>query len=79
MRTPTPRLKGRQLCKFFRGYGLFVGKIRHVWVLRNDKMAFVEYSDGDSEDMPLRVALGMPEKPRQHHSRKQRHPRRSDV
>ena len=72
-------IKGRQLCKFFAGHGLFVGKIRHVWVSNNNTMVFVKYSDGDSEDIPLSIALGMPEKPRQHHPRKQRHPRCSGV
>ena len=56
-----------------------MGKVRHVWVSNNNTMVFVKYSDGDSEDIPLSIALGMPEKPRQHHPRKQRHPRCSGV
>ena len=70
--------KGRQLCKYFRGHGLFMGRIQMVWAQKSGReMAFVKYTDGDSEDIPLVKALGMPSQPRKRLSRKQRHPRRA--
>ena len=70
--------KGRQLCKYFQGHGIFMGRIQMVWAQKSGReMAFVKYTDGDSEGMPLVKALGMPSQPRKRLSRKQRHPRRA--
>lgn len=74
------RYSGRKICKYFAGHGIFMGQIRCVWVRENGcKVAFVEYTDGDTEDIDLKAALVMPARPRLHHTRKQRNPRCATV